>query len=186
MWLRLEYPSELLRSFGFERKRLYVGKISPVPGPPGVALILEELRLQPRRIGSEHELNGRTSHRDPPLSVALFESVNVATADYSGGHPIVVEEAYQHIALAVGRVAVDLAGVSRNVVGVGLGPGRVDRIDPSRVSGSLIDGLSVLVQPIWVVGAGDEFRVVAVVAPAVRRDAIEDGGAIHKVLHVTA
>ena len=94
-----------------------VGEVSPVPGPR-VTLVLEELGLKSRRIGGEHELHRRTSHGDLPFAIALLQSVNVTAADDTRRYPVVVEQAYQDVALAVRRVAVDLAGMRRDVVGV--------------------------------------------------------------------
>ena len=67
-------PPSLFGSFGFQREWPQVGEVSPVPSPPGVTLVLEELGLRSRRIGGEHELHRRTSHGDLPFAIACFSS----------------------------------------------------------------------------------------------------------------
>jgi hypothetical protein len=76
--------------------------------------------------------------------------------------------------------------VRRDVVGVHLRTRCVYRIDPCRIGGTGVDDISVLVDPIVVVGHGDEVSVVTVVTSAVLGDDVEDCGAVQEILDVSA
>jgi hypothetical protein len=78
-----------------------------------------------------------------------------------------VEETYEHIALAMRRISVDFTEVSCDVVRVNLRSRRMYRVDPRGIFRSGPHRVAVLIDAIAVIGGADQIGVMAVVTAAV-------------------
>ena len=101
-------------------KRPYVRDIGPVPATSRIAKVPKQIGLENRRIANQHQLDRCLPHNNPPLSVAPFKAIDVATADEPGGDAIVVEQGDKNVAFAVRNLFINLAVVGGDVMLVAL------------------------------------------------------------------
>ena len=116
--------------------------------------------------------------------VAPFEPVDVPSAGERRRRAVARDERTDDVALAVCDVAVDLAGVRRDVVEVLRERRRVLPVRPLAVLRSRVHDRPVLVDAVGVVDARHQLDVVAIVATRLAVDAIEDVEPVLHVLHV--
>ena len=117
----------------------------------GVTLISEGNRLQQGRIRREDQFDGRPPYSNLPLAIASLESVQVPATNDTGRHPIMIQEAHQHVALAMRSITLDLTQVCRDVVGMDLRSSHMHEIDPFRIFGRRRHREAVLIDAIIVV-----------------------------------
>ena len=55
-----------------------------IAGADEIALLSEEFRLQCSGVGEKHSFHGRAAHRDAPVPITTFESVEVAPGNELG------------------------------------------------------------------------------------------------------
>ena len=91
-----------------------------------------------------------------------LQSIDIAPADQASGLTTMIEQADDDIGSAMRHIAVELAIVSREAMGVENGCLGVVLVDPFSVLGPRIDGIAMLIDTILPVAACNEFAIVAV------------------------
>src|SRR5262249_24417871 len=141
------------------------------PGPLDEAL--EHPRTEKARVAAHRPLDRAAPQCHPPVAGPPLETIEVAPADE--GHRLSVTASHRadDVALAVGDVSIDVAGVGRDVVQVLLEDGLVRLVRPGSVLGTELDDVAVLVDAVVEVHAGHQLDVVAVVSSGLPVDAIQ-------------
>src|SRR5271165_5972187 len=134
-------------------------------------------------VAAHHPLERASAQSDLPDAVAALQAVEVAASHERDDLAALRAHGADDVALGVGLVAVDLTGMSGDVVQVILEHVAVGVVGPLAVLRTEFDHRAVLVDTVLEIDTAHQLGVVPIVSAGLVHDAVQDGRAVFEVLH---